>query len=227
MDKVKLVVMDLVGTTVRDNGEVVDAFTDALKRHRIKVTPDQLSKVRGSSKRQAVFDLIPASSGRYERADRVYASFCKNLTRRYRTFGVEPIEGAERVFAWLRQNKVRVALNTGFDRDVTQLLLAALRWDEGIADVVVCGDDVSQGRPAPELIYRAMAITGVDDSREVANVGDTALDVRAAHRAGVRWNIAVLSGAHDRTRLKREPYTHLLYSIAGLPGLLVQSISQV
>jgi len=92
-------------------------------------------------------------------------------------------------------------------------------WEKDAADAVVCGDDVSQGRPAPYLIYRAMEATGVISVRRVANVGDTVLDLQAGWNAAVQWNIGVLSGAHTKEQLVREPHTHLLPSVAALLSL--------
>ncbi len=215
MDDVELVIFDMAGTTVKDAGEVTDAFTAALSGHGIRVTPEQLRSVRGSSKSEAVRRFIPEES----LAKTVYTSFREHLARLYRTKGVEAVEGAEAVFSWLRRRGVRVALNTGFDREITGLLLSALRWDEGVVDVVVCGDDVLRGRPAPDLILRAIAEAGATTPRRVVNVGDTALDLQAGHNARVRWNVGVLSGAHDCQLLEQEPHTHLLESVAALPTL--------
>lgn len=116
-----------------------------------------------------------------------------------------------------------MALNTGFDRDTTRLLLAALGWDAGSVDAVVCGDEVPQGRPAPYLIFRCMEATGTVSVGRVANVGDTALDLRAGYNAGVHFNFGVLSGAHSRDVLAAEPHTHLLASVADLPTLLADA----
>ncbi|HEX8772472.1 MAG TPA: phosphonatase-like hydrolase [Pyrinomonadaceae bacterium] len=219
MNELKLVVFDLAGTTVKDSGQVSDAFTAALAEHDIEITPEQLSGVRGSSKRQAVLHLIPEGPGKERRAEQVYASFRERLTERYRVDGVEPMEGAEQIFRWLRAEGMRVALNTGFDRDITALLLKALGWDEEVLDAVVCGDEVRRGRPAPYLIFHAMEATGTTGVRGVANVGDTVLDLEAGHNAGVRWNIGVLSGAHDRQLMERAPHTHVLQSITELRDL--------
>lgn len=219
MDEIELVIFDVAGTTVEDRGEVPDAFAGALAEHGVKVSPDQLNAVRGSSKRQAVLGLVPAGPERQSRAAAVYDSFRERLTRRYQSDGVRPVAGAASTFRWLRERGVRVALNTGFDRETTALLLDALGWGDGLLDAVVCGDDVVQGRPAPYLIFRAMEAAGAGSVHRVANVGDTALDLRAGRNAGVRWNVGVLTGAHDRRRLEQEPHTHLLPSVAELPGL--------
>ena len=104
---------------------------------------------------------------------------------------------------------IGIALNTGFDRDLTETIIRALRWST-LADVVVTGDDVERGRPAPDLIRRAMVLSGVDDPARVANVGDTSLDLQAGDNAGVGLNIGVWSGAHPKARLLLAPHTHLV-----------------
>jgi phosphonatase-like hydrolase len=216
---IKLVIFDMAGTTVRDNGEVVSAFSAALTQHGIEVTPDQINRVRGSSKRQAVLEFLPDDSHRTERAEEVYTSFVEILRHIYERDGVSAVAGTEAVFADLKARGVLIALNTGFDREITSLLLDALGWKNGSVDAVVCGDDVKLGRPAPDLIRCVMQRTGIDDADEVANVGDTVVDLQAGHRAGVRWNIGVLSGAHNRVQLEQAPHTHLFPSVSDIPSL--------
>lgn len=215
----ELVIFDLAGTTVEDAGQVPGAFADALAEHGVEVTREQLDGVRGASKRQAVLHFVPAGPGQARRAEAVYASFRAHLSRRYGSEGVRAVPGAESAFASLRERGVRLALNTGFDRETTGLLLDALGWGGGAFDAVVCGDDVAEGRPAPYLIFRAMEAAGARSVRAVASVGDTTLDLRAGHNAGVRWNVGVLTGAHARRLLETAPHTHLLASVAELPGL--------
>jgi phosphonatase-like hydrolase len=214
--KLRLVVLDLAGTTVRDSGQVTTAFTRALFEQGISVTDRELAAVRGASKREAIGRFIPEGRHRLERANAAYGAFREHLAAGLRAEGVQPIEGAELVFRHLRSEGVRVALNTGFDRDVTNLLLNALHWGDGVVDAVICGDDVIEGRPAPYLIFRAMEATRVSSVHDVMNVGDTTLDLHAGHNAGVRWNVGVLSGAHDRAALQRAPHTHLVGSVADL-----------
>jgi phosphonatase-like hydrolase len=219
MKSVELVIFDLAGTTVEDRGEVPEAFAAALASHGFSVSPPQLRSVRGASKRQAILHFIPPGPKRMACAESVYTSFREHLAQRYQSDGVRPVSGADTTFMSLREHGVRVALNTGFDRETTALVLDALGWGGGFFDAVVCGDDVAQGRPAPYLIFRAMECAGACNVHKVANVGDTALDLLAGHNAGVRWNVGVLSGAHERPQLENAPHTHLLPSVAELPSL--------
>jgi phosphonatase-like hydrolase len=182
------------------------------------VSAEQINAVRGASKREAIATLIEPRYGRdAARVEVVYASF-KNHLQRVFTREAEPVAGALETFAWLRQHNIKLALNTGFDRDITEILLDALRWRQ-VADAVICGDDVPQGRPAPFMIFRAMEATGTTNVRQVLNVGDTVSDLQAAQNAGVAVSVGVLSGAHTRAQLAREASSYLIDSIGKLVSL--------
>jgi len=219
MPAITLTIFDMAGTTVRDDNQVPQAFTAALAEHGIAITGAQIQALRGASKRQAIAALLPPGPDLAARTDAVYAGFRDQLAQRFAGTARE-VPGAAAVFAELRRRGLRVALNTGFDRDTTRMLLDALGWNEAMVDAVACGDEVARGRPAPDLIRRCMQLTGTVDAGAVASLGDTVLDLRAGHAAGVGLNIGVLSGAHGRELLAAEPHTHLLASVADLPALL-------
>lgn len=216
---VDLVICDMAGTSVLDEGQVPAAFTAALQAHGVAVTPAAIEALRGASKRDAIAALLPRGADHEQRTDVVYARFRTELERVFAA-GVREVPGARQVFDTLRAAGIRVALNTGFDRDTAELLLHALRWDDGVVDAVLCGDDVARGRPAPDLVLACMAATGITDPRRVAVVGDTVLDLQAGQAAGAACVVGVLTGAHGRDRLAREPYARLVAAITDLPPLL-------
>jgi phosphonatase-like hydrolase len=213
-----LVIFDMAGTTVEDRGQVPTAFAETLAANNITFTADEIARVRGASKRQAIRSLIaPADAAQ---ADRIYAEFGANLSTVYAAGGVRAVPGAESVMRELRARGIKVALTTGFDHSIVTLLLTTLGWMHNTVDAVVCGDDVANSRPAPDMILLAMKLTGVESPSAVANVGDTTNDLESAARAGVRWNIGVLSGAHAREALERAPHTHIIQSVQELLAVL-------
>ena len=224
MQEIKLVIFDIAGTVIEDAGQVPEAFTTALGNHGIEITSDSIREMRGASKREVIKRFVERESGIHNaevdaRAEEIYNSFRSTLASLYEKNGVREIAGATEVFHWLQKRGVRVALNTGFDRTITDLLLNSMHWNGDLIDSIVCGDDVPQGRPAPDLIFKAMERSEVASVHHVVNVGDTVLDLQAGQNAGVRHNIGVLSGAHTKEQLEREPHTHLLSSVAELPAL--------
>jgi phosphonatase-like hydrolase len=218
----------MAGTTVDDQGQVPAAFAATLAANHVPVTADDITRVRGASKRQAILDLLrhsapeacPDEASARSRADRIYAEFRANLASAYVAGGIRCVPGADRVIAELRRKGIKVALTTGFDRDIATLVLSMLGWTRHTIDAIVCGDDVTNGRPAPDLILLAMKLTAVDDPARVANVGDTTADLESAARAGVRWNVGVLSGAHSREALEKAPHTAIIESVASLNQVL-------
>jgi phosphonatase-like hydrolase len=218
LDLPDLVVFDFAGTTVVDRGQVPQAFAAALAGEGVVVTAERLAALRGASKRQAIEELLPRGPSRRERADLVHAEFCARLQERLADEPFEEMPGTAETFAWFARRSVRLALTTGFERSIAHPVLATLGWDIGVFAAIVCADEVARGRPAPDQIHEAMIRAGVGRADRVASVGDTANDLRAGHAAHVRWNIGVLSGAHDRARLEHEPHTHLLDSVADLPS---------
>jgi phosphonatase-like hydrolase len=197
---------------------VARAFAAALADHGVEASAQEINAVRGAAKREAIATLCaPKYGADAVRVAAVYSAFKAHLQRVF-TREAEPVAGAVQTFAWLRERGIKLALNTGFDRDITELLLDALHW-RGVAEAVICGDDVKVGRPAPYMIFRAMEATGTADVRQVLNVGDTVSDLQAARNAGVAVSVGVLSGAHSRQQLAAEASDFLIDSIADLPAL--------
>ena len=114
---------------------------------------------------------------------------------------------------------MKVALNTGFYRRVTDIIVEGLRWRDAV-DAVVCVDDVREGRPAPYMIHEAMQRCGVHGVDEVVVVGDTPVDMLAGRNAGARAVVGVTSGSHPVATLRRFPSTHVLPSVRELPAML-------
>lgn len=220
MKDIALVVFDMAGTTIEDSGQVPDAFTTVLRKHGIEIGADALRAVRGASKRDAIRHFVAQhrSADVNAQTDRIYTDFRDYLAQLFNAGGVKPMAGAAGVFHWLRARGVKIALNTGFDRPTADLIIEAVGWGNGTVDAIICGDDVALGRPAPYLIFRSMEATGVTSVREVMCVGDTVLDLQAGCNAGARYVVGVLSGAHRKEQLEKEPHTHLIASVAALPA---------
>jgi phosphonatase-like hydrolase len=220
MNDIKLVIFDIAGTIITDRGEVVHAFGSALKEHGIPYTDAELAEWKGTSKREVIWRFVSRDgSAGDDRVEKIYADFRDILEQHYRDGGVEAIPGAAQTFAWLRERGVRIVTTTGFYREVTDLILERTGWRDLFA-ANITSSDVSMGRPAPYMIFRAMEAAGVRSVQEVVNIGDTPLDLQAGTNAGVREVIGVLTGLHGRPRLEREPHTALLPSVAELPEWL-------
>jgi len=221
MRNTRLVIFDIAGTIIEDHGEVVSCFRSALAQNGIEASESELREWKGASKQEVIRRFVGErfSDDQDARAEKAYAAFRHLLEQHYRTNGVVPIEGAEEVFCWLEGHNIRIATTTGFYHEVAELILRKSGWLARF-DANVSSSDVQHGRPAPDMIFAAMKACRVAAASEVVNVGDTPLDLQAGTSAGVQGVVGVLTGAHTRERLQREPHTHILPSVRALPGLL-------
>ena len=217
-----LVVTDLMGTTLRDDGAVLPAYHAAFAECAIPFTEEELAAKRGAHKLSLFTEFAARRYPADDAAKRGAAAleiFEKHLRHFLATGGGTPIEGAEDAVSRLRQAGIKVALTSGFDRGLIADIVKHCGWGE-LFDAVVYPDEVPAGRPAPYLIFQAMQKTRVEPVKRVAAIGDTALDLQAGTNAGAGWVIGVLSGAADAETLGKTPHTHLLPNIAELPALL-------
>lgn len=221
MHHIKLVIFDIAGTIIQDHGEVVSAFSAALRKNGILFTQDELMRWKGASKREVIRHFVEQLGSNVEQEGKVentYRCFRTELESLY-SQRISAIDGSEATFTWCRDHGILMATTTGFYREVSDLILEKMGWRDLFA-ANVSSSDVRQGRPAPFMIFRAMEASGVQDVHQVVNVGDTPLDLQSGSNAGARGVVGVLTGAHDRETLQREPHTHILGSIAEIPALI-------
>jgi phosphonatase-like hydrolase len=216
---IELAALDIAGTTVQEHGAVYETLADAIKATGTSVAAEDIARWMGADKHEAIRALLGDGVDAAE-VSRVHDDFRRRLDEAYRQRPPHPFPGVPEALEKLRERGVKVALTTGFDRSITDPLLAGVGWDDGVLDAVVCADEVPRGRPAPYMIFRAMELTGVHDVRRVLGAGDTVLDLQAAANAGAGAIVGVLTGKLDAVALGRVRHTHLLASAAEVPALI-------
>jgi len=203
---------------------VPDAMLGAFSRHGITVTPQEFSEWRGASKRTMAkhfVELRGPANGRDALSEAIYADFFATASKAYEK--VQPIPGAEDAMRELAAMKLLLATTTGFDRPLCTAILARLGWQHYFAGSIT-SDDVTDGRPAPYMLFRAMEAAHVNETAQVMAVGDTPLDLQAANNAGLAAAIGVWSGAATEDRLRRERNSGVLPSVAALPDLIKRGL---
>ena len=226
---IQLAALDMAGTTIDEGGAVYEALAGAVAAGGHPATEEAIQRWMGADKREAISGLIEESSGTAPdrgAVERLYVEFRTLLESAYAAHPPQPIAGVPEALGTLRAAGVKVGLTTGFSRDVAEPMLEGLGWTIGsgptaTVDALVCADDVTAGRPAPYMIFRAMEATGVDDVRTVAVAGDTVVDLRAGMNAGARIVAGVATGKLTHADLAGEPHTHLIDSVSDLPALVV------
>ena len=115
----------------------------------------------------------------------------------------------------LHDKGIKIGLTTGFAREIVDIIVSSMGWDNGIIDTVVAGDEVEHGRPEPDQILAVMEKLGVTDEAAVISSGDTDADVRSAQKSGVT-SVGVLTGHLTREQFESLGADHILDSSANL-----------
>jgi phosphonatase-like hydrolase len=216
---IRLVVLDMAGTTVADGGLVEEAFT-AAARHMGEEPASMLDHVRatmGESK-ISVFRHLFGEEARAQEANKAFEAAYAELVDGGR---IAALPGARETIETLKSQGRTVVLTTGFARTTQDAILAALDWQD-LAHLTLCPADAGgRGRPYPDMVLTAFLRTAVaDDVRQLAVVGDTSYDMLSGIRAGAGVVAGVLTGAHDADALRAAGATQVLDGVGQLPGVL-------
>jgi phosphonatase-like hydrolase len=215
--KIKLAVFDLAGTTVKDNKDVHRVLQSALAKNGVHVSIEDANRVMGIPKPVAIKQLLVERytgnrviDGAW--VEQIHRAFVDEMIRFYKEDNsVGEKAGVSETFRILKSIGIKVAVDTGFDRPITAPLLNRLGWiDQGLIDASVTSDEVSNGRPFPDMIFEAMRRTGISDAKTVAKIGDTASDLDEGNSAGCGLVIGVTTGAFSREELTTVKHSFLI-----------------
>ena len=221
--RTEIVVMDMAGTTVSDDGLVVAAFTRAVAslgidedHGRFPAMMDHVTATMGESKITVFRTLFDGDDDMAQRANAAFEHAYGDLVAEGRATA---LPGAAETIATLRGRGLKVALTTGFSPVTRDAIIDSLGWRDHV-DLALSPADVGRGRPFPDLNLSALLRLGGTDVRALATVGDTAFDVLAGRASGAGVVAGVLSGAHDRDTLSAAGADHVIDTVADLPDLL-------
>ena len=103
--------------------------------------------------------------------------------------------GAIEVITTLKDQGKQVGLVTNKPRRFVDLMLPALNL-YNVFDSIVAGDDLLTKKPAPDMVYRALADMGTTPA-SACLVGDSKADLGAAKAAGVKSILVSFGYAGD------------------------------
>jgi len=219
----QLVVFDMAGTTVHDESNVAKCLQSAFEEKNIIINLKDALDVMGIPKPIAIGQLLSSSVKdpliiNDHLIEEIHFSFVSKMINHYETNeSVRERTGVSDIFLFLKEKNIKIAIDTGFDRQITDVILKRLKWIENkLIDASVASDEVEYGRPYPDMIFKAMELTGVNDVKNVAKVGDTASDMQQGTAAKCAWVIGVTTGAYSKEDLEKFPHTHLIERVSEL-----------
>lgn len=201
-EKIRLVIVDMAGTIVDYGSQApTEAFIALFKEYGIDVCRAEVNAFMGTEKRthlEAIL-MLPRVISEWQKlynsdwtpqdVEKLYQRLLPILAGCVKERSVL-IPGAGPVIRGWRSEGIKIATTTGYNRQLANIILHRMNWDDCAPDASVCADDVPAGRPAPWMIFRAMELCGVYPASAVVNIGDTIPDIESGKNAGV-WSVGV------------------------------------
>jgi phosphoglycolate phosphatase len=206
--------LDMAGTTVADDGTVLEAFAAAIGGLPADAFDRAMTAVR-SSMGQSKIEVFRRVLGDEEMARKANEAFEDHYAAAVRAGQVCAMPGAADTIMRLREAGARVCLATGFSPATRDAIIDKLAWG-GLVDLALSPADAGRGRPWPDLPLTALLRLGGGAVSELAVAGDTASDIESGRRAGAAIVAGVLTGAGTRADLEQAGAPLILDTIADI-----------
>lgn len=214
---VKLLVFDMAGTTVNEQGIVYQTLYDTIKNFGLKISQEEISNWHGRNKYEVLNHYLTndpkiSSEIRNSLKDQLHSNFDNNLKERYfNSSNIELIHPQlPELFQKIQQKNIKIALNTGYSQEIQESIIKKLNMDEFIDDYI-SSEQVKFGRPYPYMIHNLMERNEIDCVQSVMKFGDTYNDILEGFNANCLASVGVLSGADSEEKLKKA--THILDNV--------------
>ena len=213
---IELICFDMAGTTMLDDGLVLEAFGRTIDEMGLDDAEAQRARryvleTMGQSKIEVFTTLFDNDAGRANEA------FEYHFLLAAQELGVAEIPGATSTIEELRRSGFTVALTTGFSPATREALIGLLGWGD-LIEIRVSPADAGRGRPAPDMLLTCAMRARVSAVGSLMAVGDTASDMRAGRNAGAGACVGVLTGTDDEERLLASGADAVISSIVDLIG---------
>ena len=223
-----MLVLDMAGTTVKENNLVYKTVQQAIQNEGYEVSLNQVLEYgAGKEKYTAIIDVleactsIPSDNLPYI-ASKAFEHFNSALFDAYNENTIGIYDGIEEFFSLIRNEGIKIVLNTGYNHIIANKILSILGWEVGKQiDSLITDDDVENGRPYPDMIRLAMQRFEITDSLKVLKAGDSVIDIIEGKNAGCGLTIGVLSGAQTKEQLELAHPDYILKTVTEIKDLLI------
>lgn len=179
MKHLKCIVFDMDGTLTQTNQLIYDSFNYIAQLYTGRTySIPEITAMFGPPEEEALLSIV-----RPDQIDAVmkdYLSFYQ--THHHHIARMYP--GMENILSSIKEHGTRIALFTGKGMPTATITLREFRIEKYF-DYVVTGNDVVKRKPSSEGLIKIMQHFALQPD-EVLMVGDSDVDVKAAHEAGVK-----------------------------------------
>jgi phosphonatase-like hydrolase len=202
---IKLIVCNMGGTTVNESVIIYKTLFNTIKGFNIYIEDNAIQKWYGTNKTE-VLQYYINNDNEYRHNETILPQmldkFKKEIKKSYFEEGNIKLMDPKipELFNLLRDKGIKIALNTGYSRDIQEGIIQKLEMDKFI-DGYISSEDVSYGKPKPFMIQKLMKHFNIDDPNHVIKIGDSINDILEGKNSKCNMSVGVLSGTENKKKL--------------------------
>lgn len=213
--KYKAVIFDLDGTLLNTLSDIAQGVNLALAENGIpSVSEEQVKSFIGNGARKLVERAVAVSGeGDTDKVlsdfRRLYYDCCTDMT--------VPYDGIEALLAYLKMNKVKLAVVSNKPDNAAQKVISF--YYPGYFDHVRGSESHETRKPDPFMVNECLKALGISAS-DAVYIGDSDVDIKTAANSGMD-SISVSWGFKDRDFLEKEGAVRIADNVSELRDLLI------
>lgn len=212
VSKYRAAIFDMDGTMIDNMAYHKKAWQEFLKRHKITLSEEEFKTKISGKKNDRIFEIVfgkmPSAQTLHDLTEEK-----ESVYREIYSSEIKEIQGLSDIIGQLQEKGIRLAIATTAPKKNRDFALEALNL-LGKFEVILGDEDVSNGKPHPEIYLAAASRLGVSPADCIV-FEDSPPGVASAKQAGMSV-VAILS-SHTEQDLADADYSVNNYSEISLP----------
>ncbi|MFH1411342.1 MAG: HAD family hydrolase [Candidatus Omnitrophota bacterium] len=212
MDTIEVVIFDLDGTLVNAYAAITKSFNFVMKKMGYPQKKNGIiKKAVGWGDKKLLEPFV--SDRDFEKALKMYRQHHVKSLKEYAKIKKTNLK----LLKILKEKGIKLAIATNRPSKFSKILLKSLKIDK-FFDFMLCGDEVKNGKPHPEMLMKILKHFKVNNKQAIY-VGDMTIDAIAGKRAGIN-TVIVLGGSSIKAEIKKVKPFKVIEDIKGLPKII-------
>ncbi|WP_296876631.1 HAD family phosphatase [Thomasclavelia sp.] len=201
---IEAVIFDMDGLMIDSERVTFEGYQHVLKKDNLTMSEETYKTLLGKTVK-AVYELFASDYGDQYDVDQVIKEVHQYIADRFENDGVPLKKGLLELLKYLKENNYKTIVATSSHRSRVDLILKQAKITEYFDDSI-CGDEVTHGKPDPEVFLKACQKLNVSPDKALV-LEDSESGINAAYNAKIK-----VIGIPDM-KYPDEKYVQMTYSI--------------
>ena len=201
---IKAVIFDMDGLMIDSERVTFEGYQHVLAKENLTMSEEKYKTLLGKPVK-AVHDLFKEDYGPQYDVDQIIKDVHAYIAKRFETVGVPLKPGLVELLKYLKENNYKTIIATSSHRNRVDLIVKQAQIDQYFDDSI-CGDEVTKGKPNPEVFLKACQKLQVSP-QDALVLEDSESGINAAYNAEIK-----VIGIPDM-KYPEEKYVKMTYKI--------------